>query len=164
MPKASSTTPTARMINPRTRDTAIRLSADAPRHSTKKQDGCSGNSPGRGPDETENALARRDEIAARLDGADIVALDAGAREADLETLEDAAGPRRHHHHFGAEINRLLDAVRDEDDGHVGAPPHRMQLLLHLLARQRVERAEGLVHQQHLGIVDEGAHNGEALLH
>jgi hypothetical protein len=55
-------------------------------------------------------------------------------------------------------------MRDEDDSHLGTPPHRVQLLLHLLARQGIERAERLVHQQDLGVVDERANYGEALLH
>src|SRR5260370_14271454 len=55
-------------------------------------------------------------------------------------------------------------MRDKDDSHLGAPPQRVQLLLHLLARQRVERAERLVHQQDLGVVDERTNYREALLH
>src|SRR5258708_31962136 len=55
-------------------------------------------------------------------------------------------------------------MRDKDDSHLGAPPHRVQLLLHLLARQGVERAERLVHQQDLGVSHERANYGEALLH
>ena len=39
-----------------------------------------------------------------------------------------------------------------------------ELLLHHDAGLRVERAEGLVHQQHLGIEHIGARDGDALLH
>jgi hypothetical protein len=38
-------------------------------------------------------------------------------------------------------------MRNEDDGHVGARQDLKQLGLQLLARERVERAEGLVHEQ-----------------
>ena len=36
--------------------------------------------------------------------------------------------------------------------------------VHLLARHRVERAEGLVHQQERGVVQQAAGDGGALLH
>ena len=43
-------------------------------------------------------------------------------------------------------------------------PELQQLLLHLAPRQRVERGEGLVHQQDVGLHRHGARNGDALLH
>ena len=43
-------------------------------------------------------------------------------------------------------------------------PDLQQLVLQLLARHRVERAERLVHQQELGIVGEHARDRDALLH
>ena len=39
-----------------------------------------------------------------------------------------------------------------------------QLVLQIGARQRIERAEGLVHQQHLGLHRERAGDADALLH
>lgn len=50
-------------------------------------------------------------------------------------LDDAAGPRPHHQHPVAQEQRLVDVLCDEDHG--GA-----------VARQRIQRAKGLVHQQH----------------
>src|SRR3954463_5663655 len=41
---------------------------------------------------------------------------AGPRQLDLEMIDDAAGPRRHHDHLVGEIDRFGEAVRDEDDG------------------------------------------------
>ena len=52
----------------------------------------------------------------------------------------------------------------EDDGHAGARPDLQELALQLLARERVERAERLVHQQDVGIVGEHARDRDALLH
>ena len=43
-------------------------------------------------------------------------------------------------------------------------PQRLQVDAHLLARERVERAEGLVHQQQRRVVDQRAHDRRALLH
>ena len=43
-------------------------------------------------------------------------------------------------------------------------PEAQQFEAHLLARQRVERAEGLVHQQHARVVQQGAADRDALLH
>src|SRR5438309_1935055 len=80
------------------------------------------------------------------------------------TCSVAAGTRREDDHAVAEVHRLLDVVRDEDDGLAGALPQARQLFLHRLARLRVERAEGLVHQQHFGIEGEHARERDALLH
>ena len=50
------------------------------------------------------------------------------------------------------------------DRHAGARPDLQQLVLQLLARERVERAERLVHQQDVGLVREHARDRDALLH
>ena len=55
-------------------------------------------------------------------------------------------------------------MRDEHDGEAAARPDRQQLALQLLAGERIERAERLVHQQDAGIVGKHARNGDALLH
>ena len=53
---------------------------------------------------------------------------------------------------------------DEHDGLAPLEPDALQLDVHGLAGQRVERAERLVHQEERGIVDERAHERDALLH
>ena len=53
---------------------------------------------------------------------------------------------------------------DEEDHLRRAPPDVEDQLLRLLARQRVERAERLVHQQRLGVGGERAGDADALLH
>ena len=37
------------------------------------------------------------------------------RQRDLDVVDDAAGPRRHHQHLVGEVDRLGQAVRDEHD-------------------------------------------------
>ena len=63
-----------------------------------------------------------------------------------------------------EEHRLLDAMRDEQDGLAALAPDPQHFEVHLLARQRIERAEWFVHQDQLWIVDEGARDRRALLH
>ena len=72
--------------------------------------------------------------------------------------------RRHHHHPVRQIHRLGDIVRHVDHGLAGFPPHVGEQPLHVVAGQRVERRERLVHQQHRGIVGERARDGDPLLH
>ena len=71
---------------------------------------------------------------------------------------------REDHHLLAEQRRLGDVVGDEDDrqGALGGEPQPEHRLLKLLAGQRVERGEGLVHQQEVGVEDERAGDGDAL--
>jgi hypothetical protein len=64
----------------------------------------------------------------------------------------------------AEEHRLLDRMRDEDDGLAALAPHHKHFEVHLLPCQRVQRAEGLVHQDQFRVVDEGARDRGALLH
>jgi hypothetical protein len=86
------------------------------------------------------------------------------RKLDREVIRHARRPRGQHHHAGAEKHRLADAVGHEHDGLPGLLPDMQQLQVHFLARERVERAKRLVHQDELGIVDERARDGGALLH
>jgi len=55
-------------------------------------------------------------------------------------------------------------VRDEEHRLAGARPHVEHEFLHVLAREGVERAHRLVHQQHFGIARERPRNPDALLH
>ena len=82
----------------------------------------------------------------------------------VDDLLDAPRPAGHHDDAVGEIDGLLDAVSDEEDRpriDAGEPD---QLLLHHDARLRVERAERLVHQEHVGLEHIGARDGDALLH
>ena len=57
------------------------------------------------------------------------------------------GPRRQQQHLLAEERRLVDRVGDEHDRRAGRFPDLQQLLVQPVARDLVERAERLVHQQ-----------------
>ena len=72
--------------------------------------------------------------------------------------------RRHHHHPVREIDRLGDVVGHVDHGLPGLAPHVGQQPLHVVAGERIERGERLVHQQHGRIVGERAGDRDALLH
>ena len=85
-------------------------------------------------------------------------------EIEIEAVGDAAGSRRHHDQPGAHEQRLFDAVGDEEDHLAGLAPDRQDQFLHLLAGERVERAQRFVHQQHRGIAGQRARDADALLH
>ncbi len=53
---------------------------------------------------------------------------------------------------------------DEDDGLLQALLELQQLVLHVAADQRVQRAEGLVHQQEVGVGGQGPGEADPLLH
>src|SRR6185295_131437 len=89
---------------------------------------------------------------------------ARAREVDRHHGFDAAGPVAHDGDTVGEIDRLLDIMGDEQHGQPVALPDTGQQLLHVMACQGVERAEGLVHQQHARPVGERAGDGDALFH
>ena len=66
-----------------------------------------------------------------------------------------------------ERDRLFDIVRDDQHRSRRDRPFRpelLQLLPEILARQHVERREGLVEKQHLGVDDQRACEADTLLH
>ena len=70
----------------------------------------------------------------------------------------------HQDDAAAERDGLVEVVRDEDDGLLELALEVAQLRLHVAADQRVEGAEGLVHQKDVGIRREGAGEARPLLH
>ena len=74
------------------------------------------------------------------------------------------GPRRQQQHALAEERRLVDRVRHEHDGRAGGLPELQQLLVQPVARDLVERAERLVHQQQPRAGDQRAGDRHALAH
>ena len=86
------------------------------------------------------------------------------RKLDAEIVRHARRPGCEHDHPRAEKHRLGDAVGHKDDGLFRFFPDAQELDIHLLARERIERAERLVHQDELGIVNERARDRGALLH
>src|ERR1044071_2457643 len=63
----------------------------------------------------------------------------------------------------AQLQRLLLVVRDEEGGHVDVAQQCAYLAAESDADLRVERAEGLVEEEHLRLVGESARNRDALL-
>lgn len=64
----------------------------------------------------------------------------------------------------AEAHGLVEVVGDEDDRLLQPLLQFEQLVLHVAADQRVERAEGLVHQQQVRVGGERAGQAHTLLH
>lgn len=77
-------------------------------------------------------------------------------------LHDASGS--HHCDPVAEVHRLVEVVGDEDDRLAELLLDLDELLLHLAADQRVERREGLVHEQDVGVGGERTGEPDALTH
>ncbi len=96
-------------------------------------------------------------VAARVEAA-------RARQVDVHHPLDAARARAHDHYAVGEQHGLVDAVGDEHDGLLRGHPQSLEVDAHLLAREGVERAERLVHQQQRRIVDQRAHDSRALAH
>jgi len=72
---------------------------------------------------------------------------ARSRQRYIEGLDDASGSRGHDDDPVGKEDGVSDAVRDEEDRIAALEPQRLQIGDHLLAGQRVERAEWLVHEQ-----------------
>ena len=83
---------------------------------------------------------------------------------DCVLLGDASRPAREQHDPIAESYRLPDVVRHEQDGEAGARPERFELVVQEVAGHGVERAERLVHQEHVGLLREGPGERGALAH
>ena len=63
----------------------------------------------------------------------------------------------------AHLDRLVDVVGDEEDGLADLRLQAQELVLQALAVDRVDRAEGLVHQHHQRVRRQGAGDADALL-
>ena len=62
----------------------------------------------------------------------------------------------------ADLDRLVDVVRDEDDGLANLPLQAQELVLQPRTHDRVDRAERLVHQHQGRVRCEGAREPDAL--
>src|SRR5580765_6725551 len=78
-----------------------------------------------------------------------------------DLLDDAAAGEDHD--LVTEQERLLDVVGDEHDGLAELALQPQQLVLELLAHDRVDGAERLVHEQDVRVADEPAGDPDALL-
>src|ERR1051326_2277380 len=86
------------------------------------------------------------------------------RQRDRRLIDDRRRAPPHHQHAIRQQAGLADAVGDEDDGLAVRLPDRKQLDRHLVACDRVERAERLVPQQDARVVPPRAAEGGALAH
>src|SRR5690606_27028233 len=88
----------------------------------------------------------------------------GPVERHVDDVRYLAGAGRHHHDPVGEQDGLRDGVGDEQDRLRLFVPDAEQLEAHFFPRQRVERAERLVHEERRGLGDEGPADRGALLH
>ena len=77
---------------------------------------------------------------------------------------DATRSRRHDDDAVRQKHGFGHAVRDEHDRRVGLRPDVQQLAVEALARHLIQRAEGLVHQEHRWPERQGAGDADTLLH
>ena len=89
---------------------------------------------------------------------------ARAGKADRHFAFHGAGMRGHDHHTIGEIDGLGYVVGHVHHRFARLAPHVREQPLHVVAGERIERRERLVHQQHRGIVGERAGDGDPLLH
>src|SRR2546428_641711 len=89
---------------------------------------------------------------------------AGARERNLHLGSHGAGVRRQHDDAVGQVHRLRDVVGDVDDGLARLAPDVDQEALHLVARERIQGGERLVHPQHRRGGRERPCDRRALLH
>lgn len=104
-----------------------------------------------GLDEVRGAEEVGDERGVR------VLVEVGGRAELFDTARVHHGDRVGHGHG------LLLVVRDMDEGDADLGLDPLELKLHLAAQLEVEGAQRLVEEQHLGVVDQGAGDGDTLL-
>ena len=85
-------------------------------------------------------------------------------EANRHLALHGPGMRAHDDYAIRQIHGLGHVVGHIDHRLAGFPPHFREQPLHLVPGERIERGEGLVHQQHGRIVCERARDGDPLLH
>ena len=94
-------------------------------------------------------------------------LDVGIRGMEHEVHRRAHLHDRAIAHDGdpiTELHRLAEVVGDEDHGLAELAMQSDDLVLHVAADERVERAERLVEEHHIRVYDEGAGQAHTLLH
>jgi hypothetical protein len=89
---------------------------------------------------------------------------ARARQSNIDHALDLSRPGCHDHNVVGEKHRFGNAVRDEQNGHAPFVPELLQIEHQLIARQRIQRAEWLVHEELRRIVDKCPTKRDALTH
>jgi hypothetical protein len=85
-------------------------------------------------------------------------------QVDLAAHHEAARALAHHVDGVGQEDALAQVVRHQDDVELLLGLQVAQRAPQLFAGEGVQRAEGLVEQQHLGLVDQRAADAGALLH
>src|SRR5712664_2363038 len=85
-------------------------------------------------------------------------------QVDLEVPDDPAGTAAEQYHPVPEADRLAYLVGNEEHGQATPPPDSLKHLVQQVAGHRVERAERLVHQQHVRFLAERAGQRHPLAH
>ena len=72
--------------------------------------------------------------------------------------------RRHDDDAISHVDGFVNVVGDQEHGGAAGLPEVQHLILHAHARERVERAQRLIEQQHLGMINQRPGQGNALGH
>src|SRR5581483_2644524 len=78
------------------------------------------------------------------------------RKIDIQRAFDASGARRHHKYTISQEERLFKIMRDEEDRLPNAVICLQEKFLRDSLCQRIHRAERLIEQQNLGVINESA--------
>src|SRR3954454_948840 len=111
-------------------------------------------------DQPVDVTAQLQELGQLLRG-DLIARPA---EVDLHDLLHFGGRMGEHDDAIGEIHRLVDVVRDEQDGDAVLLAHAQHEILEVAACLCVDRGERLVHEQDRRLIRQRAGDGHALLH
>jgi hypothetical protein len=96
---------------------------------------------------------------------DLRRLDApGPLDVDVDGGGHPTRPAGEHDDAVGQAGRLAHVVGDEEDGEAAVAPQRLELVVQQVAGHGVEGAERLVHEQHVGVLGEGAGQGDPLAH
>ncbi len=85
-------------------------------------------------------------------------------DVDRVLLDDPAGPAGEEDHAVAEAHRLAHVVGHEHHAQARLTPQPLELVVEHVAGHGVERAERLVHQQHVGFLCQRARHRDPLAH
>src|SRR6266508_1920831 len=89
---------------------------------------------------------------------------AGPGRVDRELGRHPPGTAGQQHHAVTQADRLAHVVGDEDHGQAGGLPELLELVVEQVAGDRVQRTERLVHEQHVGLLGQGAGERDPLAH
>ncbi len=84
-------------------------------------------------------------------------------EVQVQAFDDLARVGRQQDQIGGEKDRFFDVVSNQEYRFGRAPPDLQQQLLHLFAREGIQRAEGFIHQQHARVGRQGTGQAHTLL-